>query len=300
MQEYEKISGRRFKINGYRYTLSHVHKTGNKYFKCVCAYLIGDKCPGFIIITPNNQIVKKVDHTCSGKYTVDKPSENNGWEEVQEYEGNGNNFKINGHTYHFTTEPKTGNKYFRCIYTNTKKCPGSFVITPNCGIAKKVEHTCIGIDAEEKPLEDNELEEVHEYEEIRNKFKINGHLYYFPSELSTNKYYQCIYATSTRKKCQGSILLTPNNRIVKKVEHACTDIDTMEEEHEHEEISSRKFKINGYIYYCCKTEKKTGNKYFRCIFSSKKCRAFVTITPNLQIVKKVDHNCEQVCEITCN
>ena len=224
VQEYEKISGRRFKINGYRYTLSHVHKTGNKYFKCVCAYLIGDKCPGFIIITPNNQIVKKVDHTCSGKYTVDKPSENNGLEEVQEYEGNGNNFKINGHTYHFTTEPKTGNKYFRCIYTNTKKCPGSFVITPNCGIAKKVEHTCIGIDAEEKLLEDSELEEVHEYEEIRNKFKINGHLYYFPSELSDNKYFKCIYANLTRKKCQGSILLTPNNRIAKKVDHSCHQV----------------------------------------------------------------------------
>jgi hypothetical protein len=358
VQEYEKISGRRFKINGYRYTLSHVHKTGNKYFKCVCAYIIGDKCPGFIIITPNNQIVKKVDHTCSGTYTVDKPSENNGLEEVQEYEGNGNNFKINRHTYHFTTEPKTGNKCFRCIYTNTKKCPGSFVITPNCGIAKKVEHTCIGIDAEEKPLEDNELEEVQEYEKTGgNRFKINGHDYRFCKVLKTkNKHFRCVHRYSTKKRCQGSITITPNLQIVKKVEHicndfgtedkpledkdlekvqeyeeigenfkinghryyltykhktgnkyfakkvehACTDIDTMEEEHEHEEISSRKFKINGYIYYCCKTEKKTGNKYFRCIFSSKKCRAFVTITPNLQIVKKVDHNCEQVCEITCN
>jgi hypothetical protein len=221
--EYEEI-GRQFKINGHRYYFRVEFKSMNKYFQCLHYNSTKKRCHGTITITPNNQIVKKVDHTCSGKYTVDKPSENNGLEEVQEYEGNGNNFKINGHTYHFTTEPKTGNKYFRCIYTNTKKCPGSFVITPNCGIAKKVEHTCIGIDAEEKSLEDNELEEVHEYEEIRDKFKINGHLYYFPSELSTNKYYQCIYTTSTRKKCQGSILLTPNNRIVKKVDHSCHQV----------------------------------------------------------------------------
>jgi hypothetical protein len=50
--------------------------------------------------------------------------------------------------------------------------------------------------------------------------KINGHRYNFPSELSKNKL-QCIDANSTSK---GSILLTPNNRIVKKVDHSCHQV----------------------------------------------------------------------------
>jgi hypothetical protein len=220
VHEHEEISSRKFKINGHSYYFCTEQDTGNKYFQCICSNSIGEKCPGFIKMTPNNRIVKKVDHTCSGNYTVDKPSEDNGLE-VQEYEERGNRFKINGHDYRFCKVLKTKNKHFRC---------------------------------------------VHRY-------------------------------SRTKKRCQGSITITPNFQIVTKVEHICIDLLEIDKVQEYEEIG-RKFKINGYCYYFRDENTKKNHKTFRCIFSSKKCRAFVTITPNLQIVKKVDHNCDQVCEIT--
>ena len=142
MQEYEKISGRRFKINGHHYYLNAEHKTGNKYFQCKLLNSIGKKCSGSITITPNHRITKKVEHICCGIGTVDMPSEDNGLEKVQEYEKIGKRFKINGHRYYLTYKHKTGNKYFQCIYARTQKCPGSILTTPNRQIAKNVEHRC--------------------------------------------------------------------------------------------------------------------------------------------------------------
>ena len=374
VHEHEEISSRKFKINGHSYYFCTEQDTGNKYFQCICSNSIGEKCPGFIKMTPNNRIVKKIDHTCSGNYTVDKPSEDNGLE-VQEYEERGNRFKINGHDYRFCKVLKTKNKHFRCVhrYSRTKKkcqgsititpnfqivtkvehicidlleidkvqeyeeigrkfkingycyyfrdentknhiafrcahrystknrCQGSITITPNLQIVKKVEHICNGFGTEDKPLEDKDLEKVQEYEEIGKNFKINGHRYYLTYKHKTgNKYFQCILVNSTKNRCHGSITITPNLHIAKKVEHNCIDLLEMEKVLEYEEIGrkGRKFKINGYCYYFRDENTKKNHKTFRCIFSTKKCRAFVTITPNLQIVKKVDHNCDQVCEIT--
>ena len=223
-------------------------------------------------------------------------------EKVQEYEKKGGKFKINGHRYYFITEYKSKNKYFQCIKKKcSEKCPGSVTITPSRKIVNKVVHICNCKGTVDKPSEDNELEKVQEYEVIGKKFKINGHRYYFRVEFkSKNKYFQCILSNSTKNRCLGSITITPDLQIAKKVEHNCIDLLEMEKVLEYEEIGrkGRKFKINGYCYYFRDENTKKNHKTFRCIFSSKKCRAFVTITPNLQIVKKVDHNCDQVCEIT--
>ncbi len=64
------------------------------------------------------------------------------------------------------------------------------------------------------------LEEVLEYEEIGRRFKINGHYYILNSEsMKKNKYYVCVKQKT--KKCRGSITVTPNSKIFKKVDHTC-------------------------------------------------------------------------------
>ena len=73
----------------------------------------------------------------------------------------------------------------------------------------------------------------------------------------------------------------------------------MEKVQQYEKIGG-KFKINGHRY-CSSAERKTGNKYFTCIHYNpiqKRCQGSISITPNLQIAKKNEHNCDQVCEIT--
>ena len=60
MLEYEKI-GRRFKINGFYYNFRREYTTKNKYYLC---YKKKD-CRGSITISPNGQIVKRVEHTCN-------------------------------------------------------------------------------------------------------------------------------------------------------------------------------------------------------------------------------------------
>ena len=143
VQEYEKISGSKFKINGHHYYFNAEHKTGNKYFQCKGSNSFGKKCSGSITITPNHRITKKVEHICCGIGTVDKTFLEKELEKVQEYEEMGSKFKINGHRYYFGNKnKKTGNKYFLCIYRNTKKCHGSISITPNLQIVKKAKHNC--------------------------------------------------------------------------------------------------------------------------------------------------------------
>jgi len=62
VQEYEE-KGRRFKINGYFYNFFYESRTKNKLYLCN-KRLRDKKCRGSITISPNFDIVKKVDHTC--------------------------------------------------------------------------------------------------------------------------------------------------------------------------------------------------------------------------------------------
>ena len=88
VQEYEKKGGK-FKINGHRYYFITEYKSKNKYFRC-----IKKNCSGSVTITPSRRIVNKVVHICNCKGTVDKPSEDNELEKVQEYEKIGGKFKM--------------------------------------------------------------------------------------------------------------------------------------------------------------------------------------------------------------
>jgi c-di-GMP-related signal transduction protein len=171
----------------------------------VCGKKDSQKCRGSITISPNRQIIKRVEHTCQSQDQI--------LEKVQEYEETGGKFKINGYFYKFRHESWTKNKYYQCYKRcNAIKCRGSITISPNGQIIKRVEHTC--------QCQDQILEEVHEYEEIGRRFKINGYYYSFQREFkSKNQYYVC----NKRKgqKCRGSITISPNRQIIKKVEHTC-------------------------------------------------------------------------------
>jgi len=62
------------------------------------------------------------------------------------------------------------------------------------------------------------MEKVHEYEEIGGKFKINGYFYNFNKEYRTkNEFYMCNKKKS-KQKCRGSITISPNRQIIKRVE----------------------------------------------------------------------------------
>jgi hypothetical protein len=138
-------------IDGYSYNLKSQLQNGNSFYLCQKRHT--ERCHGKVILSPNGLIVEKRNHTCNGIGKVDKPSEDDGLENVQEYEKiSGSKFKINGHHYYFKKEQKTGNTYFQCICSNLidGKCLGSITITPNRLIVKKVEHTCIGIGTVDK------------------------------------------------------------------------------------------------------------------------------------------------------
>jgi hypothetical protein len=108
------------------------------------------------------------------------------------------------------------------------------------------------------------IEEVHEYKEKGRSFKINGHYYNLKKKLmKKNKYYVCNKLTS--QKCRGSITISPNRQIIKRVEHTCQCQDQISEEvHEYEE-KGRSFKINGY-YYSFRLESTKKNKYYMHFF----------------------------------
>ena len=134
------------------------------------------------------------------------------------------------------------------------------------------------------------LEDVQEYEESGRRLKINGYFYNFTNKSKTkNKYYQC-YKRTGIIKCRGSVTISPNRQIIKRVEHTCQN-QILEEVHEYEE-SGRGFKINGY-YYTFKRENKNKNNYYVCNkgLGAKKCRGSITISPNRQIIKMVGHTC---------
>jgi len=134
-------------------------------------------------------------------------------EEVQEYEETGGRFKINGHSYNLKNESRNKNKYYQCFKKDSQKCRGSITISPNRQIIKRVEHTC--------QCQDQILEEVQEFEEKGGRFKINGYYYNFNNESrNKNKLYMCNKRCCTIK-CHGSITISSNSDIVKKVDHTC-------------------------------------------------------------------------------
>jgi hypothetical protein len=77
--------------------------------------------------------------------------------------------------------------------------------SPNGLVVEKRDHTSIGIGKLDMPS-------VQEYEKIGRRFKINGHCYYFFTELkSKNKYFNCV--NKNGMKCPGSIIITPDHKI---------------------------------------------------------------------------------------
>ena len=148
-------------------------------------------------------------------------------------------------------------------------------------------------------LIDNTLEEVHEYEEIGRRFKINGYDYYLISESKTeHKYYLCIKSRCAIR-CRGSITISPNNKIVKKVEHSC--ITSINDNHLYttnygkteRKLRGNNIKIAGNFYHFCR-EYKTKNKYYLCAKRIKvKCRGTITISPEGQLIRRVEHTCNK-------
>ncbi len=55
-------------VDGYSYTLNKQYKNKNKYFRC--RKFKTEKCGGSIILSPNETVVRKQFHTCSGMCKV--------------------------------------------------------------------------------------------------------------------------------------------------------------------------------------------------------------------------------------
>jgi hypothetical protein len=194
-------------VDGYSYYFQTQYKNKNKYFRC--SKKKAKKCLGSVTLSQNDTIVRKRFHTCGGLCKVEDKT----LEEVYEYEETCGRFKINGYFYNFNNESRNKNKYYQCFKKNSQKCRGSITISPNRQIIKRAEHTC--------QCQDQISEEVQEYEETDGRLKINGHNYNFRYESRTgNKYYVC-YKINCAIKCRGSITITPDRKIVKKVDHIC-------------------------------------------------------------------------------
>ena len=124
---------------------------------------------------------------------------------------------VDGYSYNFQTQYKNKNKYFRCRKKNTQKCRGSVTLSPKETIVRKRVHTCSSVCKVEETI----FEDVLEYEESGRRFKINGHYYNLIYETKTgNKYYVC-NKKHCAIKCRGSITITSDRKIVKKVDHIC-------------------------------------------------------------------------------
>ena len=198
MQEYEETGGK-FKINGYFYKFRHESKTGNKYYKCdkMCNAI---RCRGSVTISPNGQIIKKVEHTCNPLKIKNKYNPRIV-------------ITVEGYSYYFNHQYKNKNIYYSCKKKTTEKCRGSVTLSPNETIVRKQFHTCSGICKKEL----KSLDEVQEYEETNGKTRINGYFYHLSSVSTTkNKYYKCSKRKS-KQKCRGSITITPNREIAKRL-----------------------------------------------------------------------------------
>jgi len=134
VQEYEETGGK-FKINGYFYKFRHESKTGNKYYKCdkMCNAI---RCRGSVTISPNGQIIKKVEHTCNPLKIKNKYNPRIV-------------ITVEGYSYYFNHQYKNKNIYYSCKKKTTEKCRGSVTLSPNETIVRKQFHTCSGICKEE-------------------------------------------------------------------------------------------------------------------------------------------------------
>ena len=202
VHEYEETD-RGFKINGHYYHFCREYKTEtqNKYYLCnkICNSI---RCPGSITISPSHHIIKKVGHTCNQLKNKKTPR-------IM--------ITVDGYSYNFQTQYKNKNKYFRCRKKNTQKCRGSVTLSPKETIVRKRVHTCSSVCKVEETI----FEDVLEYEESGRRFKINGHYYNLIYETKTgNKYYVC-NKKHCAIKCRGSITITSDRKIVKKVDHIC-------------------------------------------------------------------------------
>ena len=95
------------------------------------------------------------------------------------------------------------------------------------------------------------LEEVQEYEEIGGRFKINGYFYNFRSESkSKHKYYLCNKRRNTIK-CRGSITVSQNHEIVKKIEHTCNPLKNKNRQFrtDHEEAERQLKNKEVFVFY---------------------------------------------------
>jgi len=127
---------------------------------------------------------------------------------VQEYEEAGGRFKINGHLYYFRHENKAKNKYYACQKRlNAIKCRGSITLSPNREIVNMVAHTC-------DPSKNNNPPII---------ISVDGYSYSLNKQYKNkSKYFRC--RKFKTEKCGGSIILSPNETVVRKQFHTCSGI----------------------------------------------------------------------------
>ena len=139
---------------------------------------------------------------------------------------------------------------------------------------------------------------MQEYVKIGRRFKINGFYYNFRREYTTkNKYYLCNKNRCTIR-CRGSITISPDSKIVKKIEHTCNtprneiDSSITTREKTERELRGKKTLIYGHFYHF-RHESIKKNKYYVCSKRNCpiKCRGSITIAPNSQVIKRVEHIC---------
>jgi hypothetical protein len=146
---------------------------------------------------------------------------------------------------------------------------------------------------------------VYEYEETGGRFKINGYFYNFSYESKTKyKYFVC-NKSRCAIRCHGSITISPNKKIVKKIEHICNvlknnklkSIATFEKMGR--KLRGKKTLIDGYFYHF-RHESIKKNKYYVCSKRNCpiKCRGSITIAPNSQVIKRIEHICNKPCNGT--
>jgi acetyltransferase-like isoleucine patch superfamily enzyme len=139
---------------------------------------------------------------------------------------------------------------------------------------------------------------VNEYEESGGRFKINGYFYNFSYESKTKyKYFVCNKSRCTIR-CRGSITISPDSKIVKKIEHTCNtprneiDSSITTREKTERELRGKKTLIYGHFYHF-RHESIKKNKYYVCSKRNCpiKCHGSITIAPNSQVIKRVEHIC---------
>ena len=109
-------------------TVFEMNISQKKYY--VCSKLKLKKCRGSITISPNRQIIKRVDHTCNlSKIRNNQPKI----------------ISLDGYSYNYNFEYKNKNKHFLCKKSKADKCWGSVTLSPNGTIVRKRSHACSDI-----------------------------------------------------------------------------------------------------------------------------------------------------------